>query len=107
MNNFEKNCMLYMSKYGNTEFVNKLVNTVVCNGNIIVIYILSHGTSLFVYSTGIPQYTSNRFMSFRLYEMHKLIPIFQFMSQFSLIRAPSFHKPIIVPGTSSREVMGN
>jgi hypothetical protein len=48
-----------------------------------------------------------RFTSFRLYEMHKLIPVFQFTSQFSLIRAPSSRKPIIVPGASSREVMGN
>jgi hypothetical protein len=43
-------------------------------------------------------------MSFRLYEMHKLIPVFQFMSQFSLIRAPSSRKLIIVPGSSSWEV---
>jgi hypothetical protein len=33
---------------------------------------------------GIPRYTSNRFASFRLYEMHKLIPVFHFTSQFSL-----------------------
>jgi hypothetical protein len=40
-------------------------------------------------------------MSFRLYEMHKLIPVFQFTSQFSLTRAPSSRKPIIVPSASS------
>jgi hypothetical protein len=57
--------------------------------------------------TVIFQYTSNRFTSVRLYEMHKLIPVFQFTSQFSLIRAPSSRKPIVVPGASSREVMGN
>jgi hypothetical protein len=57
--------------------------------------------------TGIPWYTSNRFTSFRLYEMHKLIPVFQFMSQFSLIQAPSSRKPIVVPGASSQEIMGN
>jgi hypothetical protein len=45
----------------------------------------------------IPRYTSNRFKSFRLYEMHKLIPVFQFTSKFSLIRAPSSRKPIVVP----------
>jgi hypothetical protein len=54
-------------------------------------------------NTVIPRYTSNRFTSFRLYEMHKLIPVFQFMSQFSLSRAPSSRKPIVVPGASSRE----
>jgi hypothetical protein len=32
---------------------------------------------------------------------------FQFTSQFSLIRAPSSRKPIVVPGDSSQEVMGN
>jgi hypothetical protein len=30
----------------------------------------------------IPQYTSNRLTCFRLYDMHKLIPVFQFTSQF-------------------------
>jgi hypothetical protein len=58
-------------------------------------------------NTGIHRYTSNRFTSFRLYEMHKLIPAFQFTSEFSLILAPSSCKPIVVPGASSREVMGN
>jgi hypothetical protein len=62
----------------------------------------------FLYTcTVIPLYTSNRFKSFRLYEMHKLIPVFQFMSQFSLIRAPSSCKPVVVPSASSREVVGN
>jgi hypothetical protein len=32
--------------------------------------------------TVIPRYTRNRFTSFLLYEMHKLIPIFQFTSKF-------------------------
>jgi hypothetical protein len=49
------------------------------------------------YSTVIPRYTSNRFTSFRLYEMLKLTPVFQFTSQFSLIRAPSPRKQIDVP----------
>jgi hypothetical protein len=57
--------------------------------------------------TVIPRYTRNRSTSFRLYEMHKLIPVFQFTSQFSLIRAPSSRKPIVVPGYCFREVMGN
>jgi hypothetical protein len=48
---------------------------------------------------------SNRFTSFRLYEMHKLIPVFQFTSQFSLIRAPSSRKPIVVPGASFRKLI--
>jgi hypothetical protein len=48
-------------------------------------------------TTGIPRYTSNQFTSFRLYEMHKLIPIFQLTSQFSLTRAPFSRKPIVVP----------
>jgi hypothetical protein len=34
-------------------------------------------------NTVIPRYTNNRFTSFRSYEMHKLIPVFQFTSQFS------------------------
>jgi hypothetical protein len=45
----------------------------------------------------IPRYTDNLFTSTRLYEIHKLIPVFQFTSQFSLIRAPSSRKPIVVP----------
>jgi hypothetical protein len=71
-----------------------------------------HGVPLYVPnvkisipSTVIPQNTSNRFMSFRLYEMHILMPVFQFLSQFSLIRAPLSHKPIVVPGTSSRKLI--
>jgi hypothetical protein len=44
---------------------------------------------------------------FHLYEMHKLIHVFKFTSQFSLIRAPSSRKLIVVPGASSPEVMGN
>jgi hypothetical protein len=60
-----------------------------------------------IYTTIIPWYKSNRLTSFRLYEIHKLIPVFQFTSQFSLIQAPSSHKPIVVPGASSWEVMGN
>jgi hypothetical protein len=54
--------------------------------------------------TVIPRHTSNRFTSFRLYEMHKLIPVFQF-NQLSLIRAPSSRKPIVVPGASSRKLI--
>jgi hypothetical protein len=57
--------------------------------------------------TVIPRYTSNRFESFCLYKMHKLTPVFQFTSQFSLIRAPSSHKLTVVPGASPRKVMGN
>jgi hypothetical protein len=48
---------------------------------------------------------SNRFTSFRLYDMHKLIPVFKFTSQFSLIRAPSSRKPIVVPGACSRKLI--
>jgi hypothetical protein len=66
---------------------------------------LTNGSSTEI--TVIPQYTSNWFMSFHLYEMHKLIPVFQFMSQFLLIQAPSSCKQIVVTGASSREVMGN
>jgi putative flippase GtrA len=40
----------------------------------------------------IPQYTSNRFMSFRKNKMHKLITVFHLTSQFSHIRAPSSRK---------------
>jgi hypothetical protein len=47
--------------------------------------------------TVIPRYTSNRFTSFRLYEMRKLIPVFLFTSQFSRIQVPSSRKPIVVP----------
>jgi hypothetical protein len=39
----------------------------------------------------------NWFTSFSLFEMHKLITVFQFTSQFLLIRAPSSRKPIVVP----------
>jgi hypothetical protein len=35
--------------------------------------------------TVIPRYTSKRFTRFRLYEMHKLIPVFQFTSQYELL----------------------
>jgi hypothetical protein len=45
--------------------------------------------------TVIPRYTSNRFTSFHLYD--KLIPVFQFMSQFSHIQAPSSRKPVVIP----------
>jgi hypothetical protein len=48
-----------------------------------------------VTGTAIPRNTSNRFTNFHLYEMHKFF--FQFTSQFSLIRAPSSRKPIVVP----------
>jgi hypothetical protein len=47
--------------------------------------------------TVIPRYTGNRFTSFRLYEMYKVTHVFQFTSQFSLVRAPSSRKPIVVP----------
>jgi hypothetical protein len=46
----------------------------------------------------IPQNMRHRFTSFRLYEMHKLIPAFQFTSQFSLTQAPSSRKPILPVG---------
>jgi hypothetical protein len=59
------------------------------------------------HSTGISRYTSIRFTIFRLYEIHKLKPVFQITIQFSLARAPSSRKLIVVPGASSREVMGN
>jgi hypothetical protein len=39
--------------------------------------------SCFILDTVTPQYTSNRFTSFHLCEMHKLIPVFKFTSQFS------------------------
>jgi hypothetical protein len=52
-----------------------------------------------------PRKTSNRDTSFRLYEMYKLIPVFRFTSKFSLIRAPSSRKPIVVPGASSRKLI--
>jgi hypothetical protein len=52
-------------------------------------------------STVIPRYTSNRFTTFRLYEMHKLKPVFKFTIQFSLIRAPASRKPIVVPSGSN------
>jgi hypothetical protein len=42
--------------------------------------------------TAIPWFTS-----FRLYEMHKLIPIFRFTNHFSFVRTPSSRKPIVVP----------
>jgi hypothetical protein len=44
-------------------------------------------------------------MSFRLYEMHILIPVFQFTIQFSLIRAPSCRKPIVVPVGSNGKLI--
>jgi hypothetical protein len=47
----------------------------------------------FVSSTGIARYMSHRFTSFRLY----VKPVFQFTSQFSLVRALSCHKLIVVP----------
>jgi hypothetical protein len=46
--------------------------------------------------TVIPRYTSNQFTSFRLHKMHKLVTGFQFTSQFSLVRASSSRKPIVV-----------
>jgi hypothetical protein len=35
----------------------------------------------------------------------KLLPVFQISSQFLFIRAPSSHKPIVVPGASSRKLI--
>ena len=40
-------------------------------------------------------------MSFHPYEMKKLIPVYQFVSQFSITQALSFCKPITVPSTLS------
>jgi hypothetical protein len=37
--------------------------------------------------------------------MQKLIPVFQFTSQFSLIRAASSRKPTVVSGASSRKLI--
>jgi hypothetical protein len=37
--------------------------------------------------------------------MRKLIPVFQFTSQFSLIRAPSSRKPIVVTSASCRKLI--
>jgi hypothetical protein len=46
----------------------------------------------------ISYYTNN---SFHLHEMNKLIPVFQFGSQFLLVSAPSSHKPLfLVPHCS-------
>jgi hypothetical protein len=48
-------------------------------------------------NTVIPQHTSNQFTSFCLHKVHKLMAVFQFKSQFLLIRAPSSRKPIVIP----------
>jgi hypothetical protein len=58
-----------------------------------------------VYNTVIPQYTSDRFTSFHLHEMRKLILAFQFMSQFLLIRAPSSYKPFVIPSGSNGKLI--
>jgi hypothetical protein len=62
-------------------------------------------SSVSLTNTVIPRCTSNRFTSFRLYEMHKLIPVFQFTIHFSFIQAPSSRKP--TDRCFRREVMGN
>jgi hypothetical protein len=58
-------------------------------------------------NTSIQNYSNPLVYEQLVYEMHKLIPVFQFMSQFLLIQAPSYHKPVVIPDASSREVMGN
>jgi hypothetical protein len=55
--------------------------------------------------TVIPTYMCNRFTSFCIYKMHKLIHVFQFTRQFSQIWAPSSRKPIVVPGASSQKLI--
>jgi hypothetical protein len=56
-------------------------------------------------NTVISWYTSNRFTSFRVYEMYKLIPVFQFTSQFSLIRASSSRKRSLSPSGSNGKLI--
>jgi hypothetical protein len=54
-------------------------------------------------NTIIPRYTSNRFTIFGLYEMHKLISVFQFTSQFSLFELlPLANRSLFASGSNGK-----
>jgi hypothetical protein len=60
----------------------------------------------FFRSTAISQYTSNQF-EFLLIRDAQINTCLSMYELFSLIQAPASRKPLVVPGASSREVMGN